>query len=226
MAFYSYVQARIHVVREEYDAARNMLEMSLDVEPDFEPSQDLLSRIQLGDRLQDMVDRFSEYTRQMAARSQKRRQAKRLRMQRELTTPSPGLAEALPFYTKTALTAMARIVMPWGGWSAQNKAALVERIVETLLDADELARIVADLDEEPRVALREVVAAGGTMPWGDFDARYDNDLEESPEWDYHPPQTAMGQLRLHGLLVETTVHSELRVAIPAELRTAMGEILR
>jgi tetratricopeptide (TPR) repeat protein len=226
MALYTYIQARILVAREEYAAARNLLQLSLEMEPDFEPSQDLLSRIQLNERLRDMGERFSAYLRRTHETSRKRSQAKRLRLQRELTTPSPSLAEALPLYVKNALTAMARIVMPRGGWSALNKAALAKRIAETLIDTDELARVVADLGEEARAALREVVEAGATMPWADFDACYDNDLEEMPEWDYHLPQTVMGRLRLHGLLVEATVDGELLVTIPAELRAGLGEILR
>jgi tetratricopeptide (TPR) repeat protein len=226
MAFYSYLQARIHVAREEFDAARNLLEMSLDVVPDFEPSQDLLERIEFGDRLRAMGEQFSASLHRMQERSRRRSQTKRLRLQRELTTPAPGLGQALPLYTKNALTAMARIVMPRGGWSALNKAPLIERIVERLLDPEELARVVADLDEAPRAALREVVEAGGTMPWAEFDTRYDNDLDESPDWDWHSPQTVMGQLRLHGLLVETTVDGEVRVAVPAELRAPLSEILR
>jgi tetratricopeptide (TPR) repeat protein len=225
MAFYSYVQACIHVEREELDAARNLLEMSLDVQPDFELSQELLERIRIRDRLQGLAEQLSESAREMAEQSQARRRADRLRLQRQLTTPSPHLMEALPLYLKTALIRMARVVMPSGGWSSLNKAPLVERIAETLLDADELARIVADLGEEPRAALREVVEAGETMPWAAFDARYDNDFDQGVEWNYPPPQTVMGQLRLHGLLVETTVDGEVLVAIPAELRAPLGEIL-
>jgi len=226
MAFYTYVQAAIQVDRGELDAAHKLLEMGLDVEPDFEPSQDLLERIERSDRLRDMGERFSASLHRMQDRSRRRSRTKRLRLQRELTTTAPDLGEALPLYTKNALTAMARIVMPWGGWSALNKAPLVERIVKTLLDAEELARVVAHLDEAPRAALREVVEAGGTMPWAAFDARYDNDFDQGVEWSHRPPQTVMGQLRLRGLLVETTVDGEVLVAIPADLRVALGEILR
>ena len=226
MALYNYVHARILVARGEYDAARKPLQMSLEMEPDFKPSQELLLRLKLVEGVGTMFDGVFQEARRMSAASRERSRIKRLELQRELTTPSPGLAEALPLYLKNALTAMARFVMPWGGWSTLHKAGLAERIAETLIDADELARVVADLDEEARAALREVVAAGGTMPWADFDARYDNDLEEEREWDYHPPQTVMGQLRLHGLLVEATVDGELLLAVPAELRARLGEILR
>jgi hypothetical protein len=63
------------------------------------------------------------------------------------------------------------------------------------------------------------------MAWKEFDAAYGNDLEESPYWNWHVPETTMGRLRERGLLVEVTVDGELRVAIPAELRQDLREIL-
>ena len=56
------------------------------------------------------------------------------------------------------------------------------------------------------------------MAWEDFDARYGNDLEESRYWQWHTPETTMGQLRLRGLLVEATVDDELYVVVPVDLR--------
>ena len=64
------------------------------------------------------------------------------------------------------------------------------------------------------------------MSWAEFDARYGNDLDESPYWNYHEPETAMGRLRLRGLLVEATVSGELLVAVPVELRESLIAILR
>jgi len=61
------------------------------------------------------------------------------------------------------------------------------------------------------------------MPWAEFDARYGNDLKESPYWNYHEPQTLMGRLRLYGLLVEATVEGELFVAVPFDLRRLLTE---
>ncbi|HUV88698.1 MAG TPA: hypothetical protein VMY80_03520, partial [Anaerolineae bacterium] len=55
-------------------------------------------------------------------------------------------------------------------------------------------------------------------PWQDFEARYGSDLEESPYWEWHAPETTMGRLRGRGLLAETTVDGELRVVVPVELR--------
>jgi len=121
---------------------------------------------------------------------------------------------------------MARVVVRWGGWSALRKAELIERIVIELSDPDNLERVVGDLSEDERAALRQVLVHGGAMPWQDFDATYGNDLEESPYWQWHVPETAMGCLRLRGLLVEATVDGELLVAVPSELRPFLGETLR
>jgi len=55
---------------------------------------------------------------------------------------------------------------------------------------------------QERAALGEVLAAGGHLPWDDFAARYDDDLDESPYWEWHQPQTLMGRLRARGLLIE------------------------
>jgi len=94
-----------------------------------------------------------------------------------------------------------------------------------LCDLDNLERIVGDLNEDERAALRQVLAHDGAMPWQDFDAAYGNDLEESAYWQWHVPETVMGRLRERGLLVETTVDDTLLVAIPSELRRGLREIL-
>ena len=95
---------------------------------------------------------------------------------------------------------------------------LLQEIVATLSDPQHLERVVAGLNDEERAALRQVLASGGSMPWQDFEARYGSDLEESPYWEWHAPETTMGRLRGRGLLAETTVDGELRVVVPVELR--------
>jgi len=219
MAFYSYTQARILVQREEYEAARRALQAALEVYPGYGPAKDMLERLTSITQLQAGFESFWE-------RQHKRDQARRARLQAKLSTPEPTLSEALSIYTKDALTGMARVVVRWGGWSTLRKAELVERIITELSDPDNLERVVGGLSDEERAALRQVLAHGGTMPWQDFDATYGNDLEESPYWQWHVPETTMGRLRLRGLLVETTVDGELLVAVPSELRQFLGEMLK
>jgi hypothetical protein len=151
----------------------------------------------------------------------KRRSAARLRLQTKLTTPAPTIAEALSIYSKGALTGIGRQVIPWSGWTGLRKGELLQEIVATLSNPQHLERVVAGLNDEERAALRQVLAGGGSMPWQDFEARYGSDLEESPYWEWHAPETTMGRLRGQGLLAETTVDGELRIAIPVELRATI-----
>jgi len=128
-------------------------------------------------------------------------------------------------YTKAALTGTARQVMRWGGWTSLRKAELVDAIVEALTDRENLGWIVEDLSEEEREAVCAVLERGGAMAWEAFDTRFGNDLDESRHWEYHTPETTMGWLRLHGLLVEATVDGELYVVVPLDLREDLASLL-
>jgi Flp pilus assembly protein TadD len=217
-ALHSYVQARIALAQDDPERARAALEAALEVWPDHELSQDLLHRLELVAPARRFFDSYFE-------RQRKRDRAWRVRLQAQLTTPDPSLAEALPLLTKEVLTGTGREVLPEGGWSALRKAELVERLVQALTRPHTLEHVVAGLSDEERDALRQVLARGGHMPWHDFDAEYGNDLDESRYWQWHEPKTAMGHLRLRGLLVEVTVDGELLVAVPLELRQALRSVL-
>jgi tetratricopeptide (TPR) repeat protein len=220
MAFYSYTQARILLHREEYDGAQRALELALEVYPGHELVEDLLNQVRASAFFFSGFESFFEKQRERA-------QARRVRMQTKLSTPEPGLAEALAIYTKGSLTGMARAVLPWGGWSALRKAELLQRIIEALNDEDGffLQRIVTGLTDEERGALRQVLARSGDMPWQEFAVKYGDDLEESPYWEYHEPETIMGRLRLRGLIVEADVDGDLLITIPSELRPMLTKIL-
>lgn len=218
IAFHSYVQARILVRQEEYERARRTLQVALEIHPGYEPAEKLLERLDTITRLQTGFQSFLEG-------QHKRDAAARARLQARLSTPDPALSQALSIYTKDALTGIGRAVLRGDGWSGLRKAELLQRIVTELCEPDNLKRVVTGLDDEERAALRQTLAKGGSMPWQEFDAHYGNDLEESPYWNYHTPETTMGRLRLRGLLVEVTVDGELGVAVPGELRLGLQEIL-
>ena len=218
MAFYSYTQARVSIHQEDYEAARNALQAALEVSPGYEMAEELLERLQMISTIRTGFGSFFE-------RQRKRDRAKRARLQAKLSTLEPSLSEALPLYSKDVLTAMARLILPYAGWSGLRKAELLEKVVEELRHADVVERLVAQLSDTERAALHQVLAGGGHMPWHGFDAQYGNDLEESQYWQYHEPTTTMGRLRLRGLLVETTVDDELLVAVPLDLRQVLGESL-
>ena len=218
MAFYSYTQARIHAHLEEYEAARRALEIALEIWPDYELAKDMLEWL-------DAVESFDSRLSSLWERQHQRALARRMRLQSKLTTAAPSFSEALPLYSKDALTGMGRVVIPWGGWSAFRKAELIQEIIKALTASELVGHVVSELSDDERAALRQVFAAGGTMVWRDFDKVYGNDLEESRYWNWHEPETTMGRLRQRGLLVETTVENELLVAIPSDLRPLLEEIL-
>jgi len=218
MAFLSYTQARILIHREAYEEAQQVLQMALDVYPGYEPAQTLLDHVKETIPLLRSFDAFIEQQRQ-------RDRARRARLQTKLSKADPALSEALAIYTKGALTGMARAVLPWGGWSALRKAELLQRIVDGMGEDFVLERIVRALSDEERAALRRVLAHGGHWAWQDFDAEYGNDLEESPDWEYHEPETVMGRLRLRGLIVEAMVDGDLVITTPSELRPLLGRVL-
>jgi tetratricopeptide (TPR) repeat protein len=218
MAFYSYVQARVSIEQKEYEQARRALEAALEFRPDYELARDLLGRLDLIVRLSSGFHSFFEQRRQ-------REQSRRARLQAALTAADPSLAEVLSLYTKEALTGMARVILPWGGWSALRKAELRDRILAGFDDLEDVEWIVKQLTDTDRAALARVVAHGGHLPWSEFDAEYGNDLEESPYWQWHVPKTTMGRLRHRSLLVEATVDGQLLVVVPLELRPVLARIL-
>ncbi|MBN1812828.1 MAG: hypothetical protein JXA14_13415 [Anaerolineae bacterium] len=81
------------------------------------------------------------------------------------------------------------------------------------------------LSDDVRTALQHVLDQSGTMPWADFDAAYDNDLDESPYWNWHEPESVMGNLRARGLLAEATIDGEMIITIPTDLRQPLGDVL-
>ena len=217
IASYSYTRARVLFRKKEYDATRRALRAALKASPDYQPAKDLLEHL---DRVVPLLKGFDRFIQQQ----QERNQARRARLQAKLTTPEPTLSEALSIYTKDALTGMARAVLPHGGWTTLRKAELLQEIVQALRDPDTLKLVVGQLSDDERAALRQVLEGGGTMAWEDF-ARYGNDLEESPYWNWHVPETTMGRLRLRGLLAEATVNGKRLVAVPSELRPLLEKVL-
>lgn len=224
-AFYNFSRGRILAYQGEYEKARRAVRTTLRIQPDYEPAYGLLEWI---DELEEWDETAFEWRRNAEVyweRQRKRDLAWRKRLQGSLNASTPSLAEALPLYTKEALTGIAREVIQSGGWSSLRKADLIDELIDALTRPKNLKRIIKGLVVEERNALQTVLEHGGSMPWAAFDARYGNDLEESRYWNWHTPETTMGQLRFHGLLVETTVDDELRVAVPTDLHDDLRRIL-
>lgn len=137
--------------------------------------------------------------------------------------PDASLHQCLDRLSRDSLTATARIYSV--SYVAVRKEPLIQRLVEAITDPDRLREAVAELEANERQALRDVLDAGGILPWDEFSARYGNDVEDSQNWYYTLPETLMGCLRLYGLLSDGTVEGQRVVLVPQELRELLPSAL-
>lgn len=209
MASLAVSQARIQIKLGDFDAAENLLVLAKKIDPDADIVQAATEELYYA-RIQKEFGSLQERWRKRERNYRKR--------QRKLATPDPTVREALSIYTKNLLVAIARKVAPEGSWSKYRKAELLDFLTARLQDADVQARVLNSLPTDSQEAFREVQARGGVMAWEEFDRAFDNDLDDSPYWHFHEPQTIMGTLRSRGLLVETETAEGLLLSIPLELR--------
>lgn len=130
--------------------------------------------------------------------------------------PDAPLKECLGRLSRESLVVTARVHSV--SYVKLRKELLVERLVEALTDPRALERAVSGLSDMERQALRDVLDAGGILPWDEFTARYGSDVEESQYWYYQEPETVMGRLRMYGFLSDGTVEGQRVVLVPSELR--------
>lgn len=153
------------------------------------------------------------------ARRQRRQQEEEKR--RQPIPADASLAECLNRVTKDYLIGAARqLRLPYNA----RKNVLIQRLAGALTDPVRLKEgILTELSAQEKQALRDILNAGGRLPWDDFVARYGDDLEEDAYWK--PPETVMGRLRMFGLISDGTVDGEFVVLIPRELRSLLPSLL-
>lgn len=154
-------------------------------------------------------------------RQRSRRIYERKRMRPIL--PDASLRECLERLSRESLAAMAIVYTV--SYGSLRKEQLIQHLVETLTTPFDLEWAALALSETERQALRDVLDAGGLLPWDEFTARYGDDMDESPDWYYRRPQTPMGRLRLYGLLSDGTVEGQRVVLVPRELRILLPAAL-
>lgn len=220
--FYHVGLARISIARDEFEAARSQLRMALSIDPEYEPAAKLMAAIE------DIEFRTGkgEIWARIRERTAARNAEQRLKQQSKLTTLTPSIADLVGIYTAELLHPIAKAVAPRQRLTGLRKAELQRLVIETLLDPATMPFLIDErLNETERTALAAVVAAGGAMPQQLFRAAYGDESAESPWWQYTLPTSVAGRLRLHCLLVETTVDSVVYLAIPVELRAPLAAAL-
>jgi hypothetical protein len=105
----------------------------------------------------------------------------------------------------------------------------VSRIASYLSDQASLARTIASLQPRQREALGYVLNCGGWVRHGQLSRRFGDETGDGWWWNENPPQSIIGQLRLHGLLFVGQMpignrHYKVAV-IPGELRQLLLKAL-
>lgn len=201
----------ISVSEEDLALARFYVTTALSWHPDDEHFQQL-----------DLVLALQEPDSGLNVLLQQSRQYRERRRSRPIP-PDASLRQCLERITRESLVATAKTYsVPY---VALRKEDLIQNLVEAITDPERLREALTELDAEERQALRDVLDAGGILPWDEFTARYGDDLEDSLEWSFFLPETLMGRLRLYGLLSDGTVEGQRVVLIPRELRELLPSAL-
>lgn len=137
--------------------------------------------------------------------------------------PQAGLKDTLDRVSREALGATLRA---WRLSSSGRKADVIARLVEVMTSSDELSECIEEaLDDEERSALVWLLEEGGVRPWAEFTARFEDDFDESPYWQWHDPETVPGVLRMFGFMTVGTLDGREVAFIPNDLRPLLQGIL-
>ena len=221
--FYQYGLAQVAIARKDYDVARSLLNMALSIAPDYEPATKLLAHLEEIEHHLGMGDFWEKaHERLVASYAEYRR-----RQQAKLATLTPSVADTVGIYSAEVLRPIAKAIAPWQRLTGLRKADLQRLVTEIMLEPATIEFLVNErLSDAECAALAAVLDAGGAMPQQQFRQAYGDDADESPWWQYTLPASAAGRLRLHCLLIETTVDKVVYLAIPAELREPLATVLR
>ncbi|HIE50511.1 MAG TPA: tetratricopeptide repeat protein [Armatimonadetes bacterium] len=214
LSIYYTTLGELALAQGDYEAARRYVEMLLSFVPKDKRAQSLLARIDYLESLQASLEQW--------------RRDNRRQRERKDSQPLAGdadLQECLARYTRDALRGVCNAVN-LTGVSALRKAEVIRELAAWLSQEAVLKQVIATLQPKEQEALREILRQQGVIPWQTFAARWGQDWEESPYWQWHQPKTLMGRLRVRGLLQVGLVDDQLAVLVPQELRLPLRKILK
>jgi hypothetical protein len=113
----------------------------------------------------------------------------------------------------------------WKDIGYGKKQEKIDRLTERILAADIFDEFVRDLETNQREALGWVLAGGGWRPWKEFTQRFGDDMDESPYWQWHEPESLPGKLKRAGLLFAGTLDGVQVAFIPADVRGKLTKFL-
>lgn len=214
MKAFQLVQAYIQIAHNDLEAAANILDILTELYPDDPQVEGLNEHIE---RLQPVAG--------LLARFRENNQKKHQRDDSHPLDPDTSMESCLDRHSKDPLKATARH-LGLSGVSTLRKGELIGVIADGLRDPHILRRNLTQLPSSALGALDWLLERDGTVRWEEFSEHFGNDREESPYWQYGEPKTAMGILRMAGLLFVGVRQGEKWAQIPAELRSPLRELRR
>ncbi len=205
------IQLQLSVTEEDMDSTKIHFEMLKTLNPENPQVATLEPMLKFWDATSGLRESWIENTHRYRERQLKKP-----------ISADENLASCLDRITRESLVGALRI---WGLKKAGRKAEVIARLDKVMRDPEMLCLYLeAELSQDERDALAWVLEDEGIRPWEEFNKRYGDDIDESPYWQYHEPETIPGRLRMTGLLAVGTFDGNRVALIPADLRPVLKQI--
>jgi len=205
----------IAIQDKDIEKARLHFDTASEVDPDNPILDHYEERLNLFESLGGAFNFFSDYQRQSANRFHRKALNTPLTQQADLKT-------CLSKQTNDTLSAICRF---WRTKEYGKKQEMVARLAARILDVEIWDEIFKALEESEREALEWILDGGGWRSWAEFTNKFGDDMDESPYWRYHDPESIPGRLKRAGLLFAGKLDDQEVAFIPADLRPFLKKVL-
>lgn len=199
----------------DIEKARRHFELASEVDPDNRLLDHFEEKLDFLEGFGGAFNFLSDYQKQSANRFHRK----------ALNTPliqQSDLEHCLSKQTNETLTAICTF---WKTQGYGKKAEMVERLTTRILDVEIWDEIFKELEKQEREALSWILDSGGWHQWAEFTEKFGDDMDESPYWKYHDPESTPGLLKRAGLLFAGKVDGQEVAFIPADLRPLLKKFL-
>ena len=206
------IQIRAGLLEGEYNSSAQALTTLKSMFPDYPGIDALESMAERAEIAQHIRERWLDDVHRY-----------RLRELKKTISADTPLSDCLNRITSDRLMGSLRA---WNQPTSGRKAERIARLVASLTNPEMLTDYLHhSLTEEHRAALAWLLEADGIRPWKEFTAKFGDDFDESPYWQWAEPETTPGILRMSGLVFAGTLDGEQVALIPAELRPLLRDAL-
>lgn len=205
MGYFS-AQIQVCIAEKNLPAAVHWLKMGRNIDPEY-PAIAMLEKKLKG--LETLVDSLHAFV----SRKKEKEEKQRLRV----LPADASLEQCFAVYSKMALANIMKIL----GRDVKaiwRKAELLDRVCRELREPASCRYVVEGLGHDEKSALRDLLAAGGRLPYAEFTRKHGMYSNVEPgSWGVVPPETPADNLRSCGLTVEAIVDHRECVMISPEL---------